>query len=66
MRRPPPLMILADTIGATMREADALRELASRVRKLSPHHRDPERFHFEKDEIARQLQRVAMQCERRD
>ena len=48
-----------------MTEAATLRELADRVRRLSPHHRDPERFHLEKDEIARQLQLVARQCERR-
>jgi hypothetical protein len=65
MRRPPPLMILTDTTGARMMtEAQLILELAGRVRRLSPHHRDPERFHLEKDEIARQLQRVARRCER--
>lgn len=33
--------------------------LADRVRRLSPHHRDPERFHMDKSEIERDLRRLA-------
>lgn len=46
-----------------MTQAETLRELASKVRRLSPHHRDPERFHVEKDEVARMLLRLARQNE---
>ena len=51
------------TIGATMSEAAAILELAQRVRRLSPHHRDPERFHLEKDEIVRDLRTLARRFE---
>ena len=42
-----------------MSEAGALRELAARVRRLCPSHRDPERFHFDKDGVARELLKLA-------
>lgn len=37
----------------------ALILLAERVRRLSPSHRDPERFHEDKSEIERELRRLA-------
>lgn len=36
-----------------------LAELSQRVRRLSPDHRDPHRFHEEKSEIAHELNRLA-------
>lgn len=36
-----------------------LRLIADRVRRLSPSHRDPERFHMDKSEIERDLRRLA-------
>ncbi len=47
-----------------MTEAATLDRLAARVRRLSPHHRDPERFHLDKSEIERELRRLARQAER--
>lgn len=47
-----------------MTEPATLRELAYAVRRLSPHHHDPERFHIEKDAIERQLRRMANIAER--
>ena len=37
----------------------ALIVLADRLRRLSPSHRDPERFHEDKSEIERELRRLA-------
>ena len=37
----------------------ALALIADRVRRLSPSHRDPERFHMDKSEIERDLRRLA-------
>lgn len=34
-------------------------DLANRIRRLCPDHRDPERFHIEKSEIEHQLRRLA-------
>lgn len=34
-------------------------DLADRVRRLCPDHRDPERFHIEKSEIEHELRRIA-------
>lgn len=34
-------------------------ELADRLRRLCPDHRDPERFHIEKSEIEHELRRIA-------
>lgn len=39
------------------------RDLGRRVRYLSPSHRDPERFHLEKDAIARRLELLARRLE---
>lgn len=36
-----------------------LEQLAERVVRLSPSHRDPERFHEEKSEVAAELRRLA-------
>lgn len=36
-----------------------LRLIADRVRRLSPSHRDPERFHADKSEIEADLRRLA-------
>lgn len=42
-----------------------LRELAERVRRLSPPgHRDPERFFMERSELAAMLRRLAEEMER--
>lgn len=37
----------------------ALATLADRVQRLRPDHRDPERYHAEKSEIAAELRRLA-------
>lgn len=37
----------------------SLTALADRVRRLSPCHRDPERFHLDKSEIEADLRRLA-------
>lgn len=50
---PPPLE------GGSGGGAGKLLILADRVRRLSPHHRDPERFHEDKNEIERELRRLA-------
>lgn len=42
-----------------------LRDLAARVERNVPHHRDPERFHAEKSEIATELRRLASSQPRR-
>lgn len=44
--------------------ADQLTELARRVLRLRPSHRDPEEFHVEKSEIANELRRLARGDER--
>lgn len=41
------------------RPSDQLSELAYRIRRLSPDHRDPHRFHEEKSEIAHELTKLA-------
>lgn len=38
---------------------DRITELAERVERLAPSHRDPERFHLEKSEIAAELRATA-------
>lgn len=40
----------------------ALADLAARVARLSPSHRDPERYHVEKSEIAAELRRLAREA----
>lgn len=35
-----------------------LDDLIRRIRRLGPDHRDPERFHIEKSEIAHELRRL--------
>lgn len=39
--------------------ADSLRDIANRVRCLSQHLRDPERYHIEKNEIEHDLRTLA-------
>lgn len=47
-------------------DAAQLAELAYRVRRLSTSHRDPERFHFDKDAIERDLRSMARSIGRSD
>jgi hypothetical protein len=46
-----------------MPDAEVLADLARRLDRLRPHHRDPERFHLEKDGIAAELRRLARAAE---
>lgn len=39
-----------------------LQELATRVARNAPSHRDPEAFHVEKDDIANALRRLASEA----
>lgn len=39
--------------------SSTLEVLAERVARLSPSHRDPERFHMDKAELVRELRRLA-------
>lgn len=55
MNGPPVIVRAVSDVSAP----DALAELADKVRRLSPSHRDPERFHEEKSEIERDLRRLA-------
>ena len=48
----------------TQAEAQQLRDLSRAVRRLGPDHRDPERFHVEKSEIAAKLMKLADLAER--
>lgn len=41
-------------------ERDAILNLADRVRRLAPSHRDPEKFHAEKSDIEHTLRRLAI------
>lgn len=50
---PPPIE------GGSGGGAGKLLILADRVRRLSPHHRDPERFHIDKSEIEADLRLLA-------
>ena len=50
---------------AAQRDAEALLDLARRVRRLTPCRRDPERFHVEKSEIEAALRRMAKEPGRR-
>lgn len=47
-------------------DPETLRDLAKRVVCNVPGHRDPERFHVEKDQIAAELRRIAMEAEQRE
>jgi hypothetical protein len=40
---------------------DLLSDLACQVQRLSPSHRDPERFHEDKSEIIAELRRLAQE-----
>ena len=52
--------------GAPLRpyEADQLHALAQAVGRLSPSHRDPERFYMDRSEIVGALRRLAQAMER--
>jgi hypothetical protein len=45
-------------------ESQQLRDLSRAVRRLGPDHRDPERFHVDKSEIAARLSDLAARLER--
>ena len=47
------------------RASQHLEDLARRVDRLVPSHRDPERFHLEKSEVAAELRRLAYAADRR-
>jgi len=47
-----------------MNDSETLHRLAQAVRRLSPSHRDPHRFHEDKSEIERELRRLARKAER--
>ena len=52
--------------GIAGRLSGRLLDLADQVRRLDPpSHRDPERFHLEKSELADELRRVAHDAQRR-
>lgn len=38
---------------------EALEDMAQRLRRLVPSHRDPERFHMEKSDLVQELRRLA-------
>ncbi|MCC6718238.1 MAG: hypothetical protein IT555_10165 [Acetobacteraceae bacterium] len=40
-------------------DSTIIERLADAVRRLSPHHRDPERFHVDKHEIAAEMEQLA-------
>jgi hypothetical protein len=46
------------------RHDQQLDELAARLVRLVPTHRDPERFHIEKDTLAAELRRLARDMRR--
>jgi len=54
----------APALKAGQGRADRLFYLAGRVARLSPDHRDPERYHLEKSEIAATLRRMAREAGR--
>lgn len=55
MNGPPVIVRAVSDVSAP----DTLRLIADKVRRLSPSHRDPERFHEDKSEIERDLRRLA-------
>ena len=62
--RDPASYLLIDLIGgredASVRSTgDQLSRLAAKVARLTPNHRDPERFHVEKSEVVAELRRLA-------
>jgi hypothetical protein len=58
----PASYLLADLIGGS-EAADKIASLAERVRRLTPSHRDPERFYLDRSEIAAELRRIAREME---
>jgi hypothetical protein len=53
------------TVTETVTVRSGLRDLARRVRRLAPSHRDPERFHEDKSEIVYELLTLARAMEGR-
>jgi len=51
-------MIPCDSV-TVVTPCEKLTALADKVRRLSPSHRNPERFHEDKSEIERDLRRLA-------
>lgn len=49
-----------------MRLADRLADLSRRVDANVPRHADPEAFHVEKNDIAKELRRLAKETETRE
>lgn len=49
----------ADRVAGLIDRGTAILDLARRVERLAPHHRDPERFHLDKSEIVAELRRLA-------
>ncbi len=43
----------------SMKHSETLRDVARRLRYLVPHHGDPERFHLERDQLEKDVRRVA-------
>lgn len=59
-----PVTAVIEVIGGTNHRAitdsqHTLSQLAVKVARLSPSHRDPERFHVEKSEVVAELRRLA-------
>lgn len=48
----------------TAKHSETLRDVARRLRYLQPHHRDPERFHLERDQLEHDVRRVAAELGR--
>ena len=51
--------MLRSNAASSAQSADSLKRLAGRVRRLCPDHRNPERFHEEKSEIAHEIATLA-------
>lgn len=58
-RSPARCYLVTDVTGAARLEA-----ITSRLQRLAPCHRDPERFHVDKSEIVAELRRMAMEARR--
>jgi hypothetical protein len=48
-----------ERVAGLVDQATAILDLARRIERLAPHHRDPERFHEDKSEIVASLRRLA-------
>ncbi len=54
-----PATLRANVTDVTGITSDDVMRLAERVGRLSPSHRDPERFHADKSQIVSELRRLA-------